>query len=63
MKVEGRTQLVGYAHRNGLVKTLGEARKMNLELLRLAVADHRKQNQRDDENTGVLTATTAEERE
>lgn len=51
MKIEGRTQLVGYAHRNRLVEKIGEARKMDLETLRGIVELHRQavaaQNKRD----------------
>lgn len=40
-KLEGRTQLVGYAHGHGLVKRISEARVMDLEALRRIVALHR----------------------
>ena len=50
-KVEGRTQLVGYAYGHGLVQKIGEARKMDLEALRRIVELHRQavaaQNKRD----------------
>jgi hypothetical protein len=41
MKVEGRTQLVGYAMKHGLAKTMTEARKAPLETLRQQVEAHR----------------------
>lgn len=50
-KVEGRTQLVGYACAHGLAKSTTEARQMPLEQLRRIVELHRKavaaQNKRD----------------
>jgi len=52
-KVEGRTQLVGYAYRHGLVKTLSEGRKMGLEDLRRAVEAHRNQVHQDAEATNA----------
>lgn len=41
-KVEGRTQLVGYATRHALTRTASEARSMNLETLRGIVEAHRR---------------------
>lgn len=43
-KLEGRTQLVSYAVKHGLAKSLTEARKIELTLLREQVNEHRKQN-------------------
>lgn len=43
-KLEGRTQLVSYAVKHGLTKTMTEARKIELTLLREQVNEHRKQN-------------------
>lgn len=44
VKVEGRTQLVGYATRHALTRTASEARSMDLETLRSLVETHRKNN-------------------
>ena len=41
-KVEGRTQLVGYATRHALTRTASEARIMALETLRSLVETHRR---------------------
>jgi hypothetical protein len=70
MKPEGRTQLVGYAYQQGLVKTMNEGRKMPLETLRSVVTLHReaiarknKQWKIDDASIARqldTTATTAE---
>ena len=40
-KPEGRTQLVGYAYGQGLVRSLEEGRKTEMELLRRMVTLHR----------------------
>jgi hypothetical protein len=55
-KVEGRTQLVGYAYRNGLVPSLSAGRAMDLEQLRRVVTLHREATA----NQPDTTATTAE---
>lgn len=41
---EGRTQLVGYAHKHGIVQSLTAGRAMDLDVLRRMVEEHRQKN-------------------
>lgn len=62
-KIEGRTQLVGYAITHRLVENISTARKMDLEQLRRVVELHRTavaaQNKKDGIDDASM-ATTAE---
>jgi hypothetical protein len=66
MKVEGRTQLVGYAVMHRLVDGVTKARQMPLDTLRSVVELHRKavasQNKKDSIDDASL-ATTAKEKD
>jgi len=60
-KLEGRTQLVGYAVRNRLAETTNQARKMDLELLRRVVALHRKAIANQNHQWGIDDKSIAEQ--
>lgn len=58
-KIEGRTQLVGYAVMHRLVETTTKARQMPLENLRRVVELHRKAVAAQNKKDGIDDASTA----